>query len=116
MLILTTEEKPMAPVDLEPHIEGSLEPRKLSRIAYHVRHLEKVGLVSLVKTEPVRGVVKHLFGPTELFTADLLDMLALDAIAELFEDTSSDATDDVLDRIVGLLAASGRPIPPPEEA
>jgi DNA-binding transcriptional ArsR family regulator len=112
LLILTIEEKPMSPVDLEPHFEGIKEPKKLSNIAYHVRRLEKAGLVKLVKIEPVRGVVKRLYGLTKLFTAELPDALALDAIAELLEGAARDATEGVLDKIGRVLAASGRPIRP----
>jgi len=101
---------------LELHIEGSLEAKKLSGIAYHVRQLEKAGLVTLVGTEAVRGSTKHFYSPSKLFTADLLDMLALDAIAELLEDTARDATEDVMDRIVEILGASGRPIRPSKGA
>lgn len=112
LLILKAEEKPMAPVDLEPHIEGSPEAKKLSMMAYHVRELEKAGLVTLDHTEAVRGTTKHFYRPSKLFTSDLLDMLTLDAIAELLENAAGDATDEVVDRIVELLAASGRPIRP----
>lgn len=112
LLILKFERTPMSPVDLELRIEGTKEQKKLSNIAYHVRQLEKAGLVTLVETKPVRGVVKHLYGPTELFSADLLHTLALDAIAGLLEGALSNADEGVIDKIVEILAASGRPIRP----
>lgn len=112
LLILRTKEKPMSPIDLVPEVEGSTDQKKLSKIAYHVRELHKAGLLELVKTEPVRGTAKHFYRPTKLFTAKVLDMLALDAIAELLENEASNATEDILEKIVGILAASGRPIRP----
>lgn len=112
LLILKIEEKPMSPVDLVFHIEGTKEQNKLSEISYHVRELEKAGLVTLVGTEAVRGTTKHFYIPSKLFTADLLDALALDAIAELLEDATSGEAEGVIDKIIEVLAASGRPIRP----
>jgi DNA-binding transcriptional ArsR family regulator len=110
LLILRTRNEPMAPVDLEPHIEGNPEQKKLSKISYHVRELQKVGLVTLVKTEPVRGTTKHFYSLNKSFTADLLNILALDAIAELLENAASDATEELREQIIEVLTASGRPI------
>jgi len=112
LLILRTEEIPMSPADLELHVDGEKDQKKLSNIAYHVRELEKAGLVKLDRKEAVRGTTKHLFILSKLFTAEILDALALDAIAELLEDATGNADEEVIDKIIGVLAASGRPIGP----
>lgn len=112
LFILRTEEIPMSPADLEPHVDGETDQKKLSNIAYHVRELEKAGLVELDSTEAVRGTTKHFYILSKLLTAEILDALALDAITELLEDATSDEAEGVIDKIIEVLAASGRPIRP----
>jgi DNA-binding transcriptional ArsR family regulator len=112
LLILRNKEMPMSPVDMAPLIEGEPGQKKLSKISYHARQLQEAGLVSLFGTEPRRGTVKHLYGLSALFTADILDALALDRIAELLEDEATETTEGVLSEIMEILAASGRPIKP----
>jgi len=104
--ILRAADEPLAPSDLQEEIpkEG------LPNLGYHVRVLHEAGLVDLVKTEPRRGAVKHFYAPSGLFTPELRDTLAVDRIAELLEEEAAEITDGVLNEIVDIIVAAGRPI------
>lgn len=47
----------LSPVQLAGLIDP--EARPLTAVAYHVRRLEKVGLIALSRTAPVRGALEH---------------------------------------------------------
>jgi DNA-binding transcriptional ArsR family regulator len=103
--ILKASDSPLAPVDLVDHTG-----EKLSTISYHFKMLFKAGFVDLVKTEPRRGAVKHYYKPSEAFTAEIKDALALDRIAELLETEAAESSKSVLKEIADVVVASGRPI------
>jgi hypothetical protein len=42
-------------------LRKELTDESLSGIAYHARVLETCGLVRLVRTEPVRGAIRHIY-------------------------------------------------------
>jgi hypothetical protein len=44
-------------------IAGALEER-LGNVAYHMRALERLGCIELVRTQPVRGAVEHFYRAT----------------------------------------------------
>jgi hypothetical protein len=47
---------PLAPSDIARFSNGKYNP---SIVGYHVRALEKLGVVELLDTEPVRGATRH---------------------------------------------------------
>lgn len=49
---------------ISPKDLSDLLAEPLSNISYHTRCLEKLGVLQLEDTEPVRGSVKHFFRPT----------------------------------------------------
>lgn len=57
-LLLATSDS-LSPRELS---ELLLEP--LSNVSYHTRCLERMGVLRLEDTEPVRGSVKHFYRPT----------------------------------------------------
>ena len=63
---------------LDALVEAEASPSDLARevglsvnyVAYHVKELEKLGYVELVKTEPRRGTVEHYYRAKRLFMLD----------------------------------------------
>lgn len=53
-------EDTLAPSDF---IDGQEKP--VTNIAYHVRELERLGVLQLVRTEPSRGSLKHFYKATK---------------------------------------------------
>jgi DNA-binding transcriptional ArsR family regulator len=97
--------QPLAPRDVERRTG-----EELSNISYHFRVLLSAGLIDLVATESRRGAVKHYYRPSKAFTAEVQDTLAMDRIAELLEEGTTDLPDEVMDEIVDIVVATGRPI------
>ena len=59
-ILAMLEERPNSPVQLTAQLDASL-----GTVAYHVRTLEKLGLVKLVSTRQRRGATEHYFRATE---------------------------------------------------
>lgn len=63
---------------LDALVEATASPSDLARevglsvnyVAYHVKELEKLGYVELVKTEPRRGTVEHYYRAKRLYMFD----------------------------------------------
>src|SRR3954471_14944597 len=53
-ILAILEERTASPVQLAEMLDASL-----GVVSYHVRMLERVGLIKLVRTNPVRGAVEH---------------------------------------------------------
>ncbi len=108
-------DKPIAPSEFVEQIspENSSDSNGLAYAAYHFRVLADVGLIEIKKEQPVRGAVKKFFAVTAEFTAEILDRLALDRIADLIVDDarSEGAQIDILPAIRRIVAITGRPLP-----
>jgi DNA-binding transcriptional ArsR family regulator len=59
---LEHESKELSPKDLANRFR-----LPLSNVGYHVRVLERCNAITLVRTEPMRGSVKHFYVPTKEF-------------------------------------------------
>jgi DNA-binding transcriptional ArsR family regulator len=105
--VLRQAGNPLAPIDVAEQIG---EPDAVSNIAYHFAVLEKYALVDPHHMEPVRGSIKHYYVAGKAFTPDLGDTLALDQIAELLEEAAAEISEGVLNEIIDIIVASGRPI------
>lgn len=64
----------LAPSDF---VDGQQKP--VMNIAYHVRELQRLGVLELVRTEPSRGSLKHFYRATKFAkeTPWVLEMLGL---------------------------------------
>jgi DNA-binding transcriptional ArsR family regulator len=89
--------------------QGKSRAAALSHASYHFRQLEKAKLVELVRTEPKRGTVKHLYGLTEIYSPQLRDQIALDQIADLLEEGAEELTHGLLNDIRKIVGSTGRP-------
>jgi hypothetical protein len=58
-------ERTASPNELRLALDASL-----SDVAYHVRALEKIGVIELVETKPVRGALEHFYRATERAFSD----------------------------------------------
>jgi hypothetical protein len=52
-------ERPAAPADFVQMFEGN--PYTVSHIGYHAKRLSDLGIIDLVRTEPIRGTLKHYY-------------------------------------------------------
>lgn len=108
---MADREEPVAPIDYvrDRGVEGKTEKSAISYVSYHVRQLQRLDLVELVDTEPVRGATKHLYSLRDGFPSLVFrDTLALDQIAALFKQQDVDASDRVLNAIREILSSTGR--------
>jgi DNA-binding transcriptional ArsR family regulator len=77
--------------------------RKLSNIAYHVRVLEELGLIRLVKKRAVRGATEHFYEATSRMLLDLEEWSKLPPRAK--NDVSIKAVEETLGRAGKALSA-----------
>ena len=91
--------------------EASASPSDLARevglsvnyVAYHVKELEKLGYIELVKTEPRRGTVEHYYRAKRLF---LLDDSEWERLPEAIKrSVSADIFSSVIDDVKEALEA-----------
>lgn len=109
-----------SPVELERLLGADL-----SDISYHVKELHKKGKIEVVRTEPVRGALKHFYTATErlVVTDDEYEAMSLtdraaidretlqlamaDAIASLESGTFCERTDHANIRLMGQVDEEG---------
>jgi DNA-binding transcriptional ArsR family regulator len=104
-----------APVDYVTKfgVDGKTHAEALSYVSYHLRALNKAGLIDLVRTEPRRGAMKHFYRLSEQFRKmDIRDTLAMDQIATLLEEKATELVDGILKDVAEIVVGSGRPIQP----
>jgi DNA-binding transcriptional ArsR family regulator len=87
------------------HNSTSADPkrRKLSNIAYHVRVLEKLGLIQLVKVRSVRGATEHFYEANSRMLLDIEEWSKLPPRAK--NDVSIKAVEETLGRAGKALSA-----------
>lgn len=68
---------------LNTHGEGSPQKiadaigKKVTDVSYHMRRLEELDCAELVRTEPVRGVLRHIYRPVEAHVLETEDFVEL---------------------------------------
>jgi len=87
------------------HNKTSADPkrRKLSNIAYHVRVLEELGLIRLVKVRSVRGATEHFYEANSRMMLDIEEWSKLPPRAK--NDVSIKAVEQTLARAGKALSA-----------
>jgi DNA-binding transcriptional ArsR family regulator len=75
VLRLLVERGVMSPNELARALKA-----ELSDVSYHVRSLEKLECIELVKTRPVRGAVEHFYRASELHLIDTDEWEELDSM------------------------------------
>ena len=84
--------------------------RPVGTISYHVVVLRDEGALEILETVPRRGAVEHLYGINEDLLAEIGDSTALDQIAELIDGRSQALASKDIDKLVGTVRATGRPV------
>lgn len=97
--------KLVSPIALHKMLE-----RPLATISYHVVKLRDAGALKLLEEQPRRGAVEHLYGINEDLLAEIGDSVALDQIAELFEDRHDFTLESYRDKLAAVIRATGRPV------
>lgn len=83
--------------------------RRLQATAFQVKILVKAGALKQVGGEQIRGALQKHYVPSEDFKATMADTVALDQIAELFENVGF-GTDRAETELGRLIRATGRPV------
>lgn len=90
------EREPRSPAELAVLLRDHLH-----NVSYHVKRLEQLGQVELVKERQVRGAIEHFYSRTAAGRRDTDDAAALDAIVEVLrEDPGTGRAAAAIARIV----------------
>lgn len=91
----------VSPIGLHKQLE-----RPMGSISYHVKVLKHEGALKLLDEVPRRGASEHLYGINKDLLAEITDTVALDQIAEWYEE--GNAHD--LKRLEEIIRSTGRPV------